>query len=81
MQPPAVVVQSWPRLLRQAPFASQVPAQVSVSSAFLTAAQVPSVPPVAAARQDMHAVVQAVLQQTPSAQVSPAAHSNPGLHG
>jgi hypothetical protein len=41
MQPPDVAVQDWPRLLLQAPAVSQVPTQLSVSAALITAAQVP----------------------------------------
>jgi hypothetical protein len=40
-QPPAEVLQLCPRFALHAPLASQVPGQLSVSSAFLTAAHVP----------------------------------------
>ena len=42
--------------------------------ALLKAAQVPSAPPVSIELQDMHAVSQTALQQTPSTQ-KPLAHS------
>ena len=41
MQPPATVLQACPRLDLQVPLPSQVPLQLSVSSAFLTETQLP----------------------------------------
>ena len=41
MQPPDTVLHVWPRFDLQAPLPSQVPAQLSVSSAFLTSTQLP----------------------------------------
>jgi len=46
----------------------------------VTAAQVPSVPPVSAAVQAWHEPVHALLQQTPSAQ-KPVAHWSAVVHG
>jgi hypothetical protein len=44
MQPAATVLHAWPRLDLQLPLLSQVPAQLSLSSAFLTATQLPPGP-------------------------------------
>ena len=61
--PPAVAVQACPRLLLQAPAASQVPAHESVSAALMTGVQTP-----VDAAQAWQLPQVAVVQQTPSTQ-------------
>ena len=78
MQPPEVALQVWPRLLLQAPPASQVPAHRPVGSSLLIAAtqvwlaeQVWQVPGQSLSRQHspapMHAVVPPAVQACRSA--------------
>ena len=68
IHPPVVAVQLWPRLLLQAPEASQVPAHESASAALMTFAQLP-----VEAAQAWQVPQVAVMQHTPSTQW-PLAH-------
>ena len=74
---PEPVWQVWPRLLLQRPAASQVPGQLSVSSAEVTATQVPvgeqvlQLPGQSAAEQQLACGMQLPVPQG----LKPAAHS------
>lgn len=72
---PLPVMQVWPRLLLQAPVASQVPGQLSVSSALVTATHAPAAEHVRQVPAQSLAVQQfAIGMQVPAPQgLNPAA--------